>query len=116
MIGEISLPWPSRYLHPNARVHWSRKAFATSRSRWDADIATRAAGISKLDLASLKATIVFHPPDKRRRDLDGMLSSCKAYLDGISDAIGIDDSAWEIAIRRDEPVKNGAVKVILEIV
>ena len=116
MIGAIELPWPSRRLHPNARTHWGTRSVASKKARLDARFATMAAGLSSLDLASLKATIVFHPPDNRRRDADGVLSSCKAYLDGISDVIGVDDSQWQIAIRREEPVKNGAVRVILEVV
>jgi crossover junction endodeoxyribonuclease RusA len=116
VIGEITLPWPDRRLHPNARCHWNAKAFQTKTARNNAAWATRAAGITKLDLASLKATITFHPPDNRRRDLDGMLSSLKPSLDGISDAIGVDDSSWELAIRKAEPVKNGSVTVQLEAV
>lgn len=116
MIGEIKLGWPARALHPNHRAaHWSVKAAATKSARTNAAWATKQAGLSKLDLASLKVTVVYHAPDKRRRDADGVLSSCKAYLDGISDVIGIDDSEWEIAIRKAEPVKHGAVKITLEV-
>ena len=115
MIGEVTLPWMARELHPNWRGHWSVKASAARSARKWANWATKAAGLSKLDLASLKVTVVYHAPDKRRRDADGVLSSCKAYLDGISDVIGIDDSEWEIAIRKAEPVKHGAVKITLEV-
>lgn len=115
MIGTVELPWPDRRLHPNARAHWSAKAFQTKTARVHAAWATRAAGLSKLDLASLKATIVFHPPDNRRRDLDGMLSSLKPSIDGISDVLGVDDSTWQFAIRKEAPVKHGAVKITLEV-
>ncbi len=114
MIGVVELPWPSRRLHPNARTHWRPKSVAIKKARLDARFATMAAGLTTLDLASLKATIVFHPPDNRRRDLDSMLASMKAAIDGISDVIGVDDSQWELAIRKDEPVKYGAVKIMLE--
>lgn len=63
---------------------------------------------------NLKVTAVFFPPDNRRRDVDGMLSSIKSYLDGISDVIGVDDSKWQIALRREEPRKGGLVRVELE--
>ena len=88
MIGEIQLQWPNSALLPNSRSHWTARAAATRSARTTAAWATRAAGISKLDLASLKATIVFHPPDRRRRDLDSMLSSLKPSLDGIADEAG----------------------------
>lgn len=115
MIGEITLGWPARALHPNHRAaHWSVKAAATKSARTNAAWATKAAGLSKLDLAALKATIVFHPPDSRRRDLDSLLSSMKAAIDGISDVVGVDDSSWQFAIRKEAPVKHGAVRITLE--
>lgn len=55
--------------------------------------------------------ICFHPPDKRRRDLDNMLASIKSGLDGISDAIGVDDSQWSLSLSRGEPVPGGAVAI-----
>ena len=114
MIGEIQLPWMARELHPNFRGHWSVKAAAARSARKWAAWATKAAGLSKLDLASLKVTVVYHAPDKRRRDADGVLSSCKAYLDGIADVIGVDDSNFELAIRKDAPVTHGAIRILLE--
>jgi Holliday junction resolvase RusA-like endonuclease len=62
----------------------------------------------------LKVTAIFCPPDNRRRDIDGMLSNIKSYLDGISSAIGVDDSRFEIAMRREAPVKGGLVRIELE--
>ncbi len=115
MIGEVTLQWPNSVLLPNSRAHWTARAAASRSARTTAAWATRAAGISKLDLASLKATIVFHPPDRRRRDLDSMLSSLKPSLDGIADVIGIDDSNFELTISKAEPVKHGAVKITLEV-
>lgn len=115
MIGEIQLQWPNAVLLPNSRAHWTARAAASRSARTNAAWATRAAGLTKLDLASLKATITFHPPDKRRRDLDSMLSSLKPALDGIADTLGIDDSNFELAIRKAEPVKYGAVRIVLEV-
>jgi crossover junction endodeoxyribonuclease RusA len=56
--------------------------------------------------------IAFLPPDNHRRDLDNMIASFKAGLDGLSDAIGIDDSEFSYEFSRGEPVKNG--NIILE--
>lgn len=113
----IELPWPARSLHPNARVHWAMKARATKASRNYAGWAAKEAGIRAGDFdipQALKVTVAFAAPSKRRVDEDGVLSSCKAYLDGISDAIGIDDSRFQIAIRRDAPVRGGSVRIELE--
>ncbi len=43
-----------------------------------------------------------------------MLSACKAYFDGVADFIGVDDSKWSIAIRREGVVKGGLVRIELE--
>lgn len=113
----LPLPWPPRDLHPNARVHWARRARCTKTFRTIAAGTALAAGIRRTDPdipQSLRVTVVFSPPDNRRRDLDGMLSSIKSYLDGIADVIGVDDSEWSIALRREAPVKGGSVRIELE--
>ena len=43
---------------------------------------------------SIKLT--FHPEDNRRRDLDNLISATKGLRDGISDALGIDDSKIQL--------------------
>jgi crossover junction endodeoxyribonuclease RusA len=56
--------------------------------------------------------LIYAPPDKRRRDTDGMLSACKSYLDGIADHIGLDDSKFVFEkMYRTEPCRPGWVKV-----
>ena len=115
VVSIISLPWPSRDLHPNARVHWGQRARAAKKARTDGAMATRAAGVRQIDADRLKVTATFCPPDRRARDEDGMLSSVKSYFDGIADVIGVDDSRWSIHVRRDEPVKHGAVNIEIEV-
>jgi crossover junction endodeoxyribonuclease RusA len=112
----IDFPWPSRDLHPNARVHWAKKAKATKAARADAGWAAKAAGVGKIDAKTLIVTATFAPPDRRLRDHDGMLSNIKAYLDGIADVTGVDDSQWEIAIRRAAPRRGGNVRIEIEVV
>lgn len=110
----LELPWPAKELHPNARVHWAEKARATKKARSLAGWTTRAAERSRLCAEALAVTIVFHPPDNRPRDLDGMLSSAKSYLDGIADIVGIDDSKWSISPHKGEKIKGG--RVVVEVV
>ena len=50
----------------------------------------------------------FFWPNKRRRDKDNAAAMCKAYLDGVADCTGQDDSEWDFdgvrfAIDRDNP-------------
>jgi crossover junction endodeoxyribonuclease RusA len=105
----VILPWPPKELSPNARVHFRKKAEAAKKYRnlaqWSAWEAARVDGYS--------VSITFNPPDNRRRDLDNMLASIKSGLDGISSAIGIDDSKWSMTIRKGEPVKGG--RVVIEV-
>lgn len=114
----IELPWPSKYLSPNSRCHWKTKASATKGHRVMAGWACKSAGIRPNDPDiphALRVTAVFSPPDNRPRDEDNMLASCKAYFDGIAKFIGVDDSKWSIAIRREAAVKpNGLVRIELE--
>lgn len=111
----IDLPWPPRELHPNVRVHWAKKAKVAKRARSDAAWFALSSGVRTHDFAgldSLNVALVFLPPDNRRRDTDGMISSIKSYLDGIADVIGIDDSKWVFTgIRRGDPQKPGVVRI-----
>jgi len=110
----IDLPWPSRDLHPNARVHWARKARATKQARSDAAWLALSSGVRTHDFAGadqLGVTLIFTPPDNRARDTDGMISSVKGYCDGIADVVGVDDSRWVLGIRREKPRKPGFVRV-----
>jgi crossover junction endodeoxyribonuclease RusA len=115
----ITLPWPPRDLHPNSRPHHMAKAKATKIYRDQAYWLTRKDGPQFLPDHMLEASrpilldITFYPPDRRRRDLDGMLSSVKAGLDGLADALTVNDQRFEFRLRRAEPEKPG--KVIISI-
>lgn len=114
MTPEVVLPWPSRDLHPNARVHWSRKARAAKAARYAAGLAALAAGWQAVSLPAgrLHVWIDGYPPDRRARDHDGFLSSLKSALDGIADTIGVDDRRFvPHPFLHDEPVKGGRVRV-----
>lgn len=110
----IDLPWPPRELHPNARVHWAKRHKHTRAAReyayWLTEIE-----IGPVAADAIAVTITFHEPDKRRRDMDGMLSNVKAYCDGIADAIEVDDSRWSLTIRRGEIVRGGNVRFEIEV-
>jgi len=109
----VDLGWPPRELHPNARVHWTKRHKLTRACREAAHWVANSIG--PIDADALNVTITFHEPDKRRRDMDGMLSNVKAYCDGIADAIEVDDSKWSLTIRRGEIVKGGNVRFEIEV-
>lgn len=109
--GSIELPWPPKAVHPNARTHWAPKARATKRMRHDAAWAAKEARV-KVGDGPVHISLTFYPPDKRRRDLDGCISSCKAYLDGLADALGIDDSRFTLSARMASVcAHDGEVKI-----
>lgn len=53
-----------------------------------------------------------YPPDRRRRDADGLLSSLKAALDGVADALEVDDRRFvPHPYIKDEVRKGGEVRI-----
>lgn len=113
MPPELTLPWPSRDLHPNSRGHWSKRAKAAKSARRAAFVLAVKAGWGGTMLKGpLYVWIDGYPADHRRRDADGLLSSLKPWLDGIADALGIDDRRFVPCTRiRDEVRKGGEVVV-----
>ena len=55
--------------------------------------------------------ITFCPPTKARRDIDNMLASIKAALDGVAEAWGVDDSRFRPSLDIGPVVKHGAIKI-----
>lgn len=106
----IVLPWPHKSLSPNARVHHMAKAREVKKHRQWARWATPAR--LQVEADRLAVTVTFNPPSNRRRDSDNLIASCKAYLDGIADSLGIDDSRFDLRAPVVGPVvKNGRVVV-----
>lgn len=116
---ELSFPWPPRELSPNARVHWSKKAKAAKKYKEDCywsckSVIPKAERIAIIyNYTSIQLSITFCPPDNRRRDADNCLGLFKYGIDAISDFTGIDDSKFTIQFCKAEPVKFGAVKVVI---
>ena len=111
----ITLDWPPATLSPNNRAHWSALARAKSTYRFAAMIFAREAfnAARPTLIAPLAVAVTFCPPDKRGRDMDNMVASIKAGLDGVSDAIGVDDRHWQLTIARGDPCKGGKVIVAI---
>jgi len=112
---EVTLPWPSKDLSPNARVHWSKKAKAAKAYReacyWLTYDVNMAGGI---DLPTpgckLNLWLTFYPPDRRARDDDNMIASFKSGRDGLAAALGIDDKRFISHIEVSDQI-GGMVKV-----
>ena len=110
---EITLPWPSPDLSPNARIHWAAKARAVKAARYCAKMLTLGmvlpAGKSQ---GKLPFRLEFHPPSRRKFDTDNLVARCKAYQDGIADALAVNDNLFEMQKPVvGEVVQGGAVIV-----
>lgn len=54
-------------------------------------------------------------PDRRARDRDNLLAASKPSLDGIADALGVNDARFNpVIIRRGYSLKDGFVMVEIE--
>lgn len=110
----LEFDWPVSELSPNSRARWGKIA-ATKAARamgrftlikWREDHE----GPDEQFASTIEVQFHFYPPDKRRRDLDNMHGMCKAYQDGVFEALGLNDSLIEIVeLRRYEPEKPGHV-------
>src|SRR3546814_16726876 len=60
---------------------------------------TLGAKIKAPENGDIRVVLTLYPPDRRQRDRDNLLSNCKAYLDGIADALGVNDSRFVPSIR-----------------
>jgi len=114
---KIELPWPDPRLNPNRSkgVHWASTSELRARQKSDARLlalqAMRAQGYVPPP-GVLPLCITFVQPDKRARDRDNLLAACKGLLDGLSQALGVDDQHFDpVTIRRAYGSKPGAVIV-----
>lgn len=107
----LTLPWPPRALNPNTRhAHWSKLATAKRRYRAACAIAARSQGVGATQAKEIAVSLVFVPPDRRARDLDNLIASMKAGLDGLADVLELDDSRWTLTARKADEV-GGVVRV-----
>lgn len=117
----LTLPWPHPSTFPNAkrRLHWSRYQPHCNRARGEARLVTRGwmnanPALRPDTLAPLTLRVTFQPPNRIRRDDDGMIGAFKHLRDGIADALGMDDRLFRPEYHFAEPKKPGAV--IVEII
>lgn len=96
----LTLPLPSRVLSPNARPNRFAKTAAVRIAR---TTARREAYLLRKELdfpfGFVVVALQFHAYWKTTRgknDDINLLASCKAYEDGIQDAMRQDDSTWSI--------------------
>lgn len=115
----IVLPWPDKRVFPNAkrRKHWRTYQPAIKADREMGKFFTleqmspeARQGVKK-GSGHIEMTVTFFPPDKRRRDDDGMISAFKHLRDGVADALGVDDHRFRANYRFEDALSPGRVEV-----
>lgn len=116
MSATIVLPFPPSSLSGHAKGHWRKKAAETKALRQLADYETRV--LMRADFATfghgdIKVHIAFIPPS-RRGDRSNFPARMKPYLDGIADALGVNDARFLPSYEFCGPKAPGCVRVTLE--
>lgn len=113
MRGVITLPFPPSELSGHANGHWKAKAAVTKQHREWARLATLAARPVVPETGDILVRIRFVPPD-RRSDRTNFANRMKAPLDGIAEALRVNDRRFLPSYEYCEPEKPGRVEVTLE--
>ena len=108
----VTLPWPPKELSPNATLHWAKKAKFKKSYRHDCWALCLEAKLQAPKDGRVHMVITFYPPDKRHRDYDNMVASIKAGLDGMADALGVNDRLFLPQFKFSEEILG---KVVIEI-
>lgn len=109
--NEIELPWPYKGLSPNARCHWGARSRSFKKYKGDCKALASYSQSPAIVDGFMKFTVTFHPPSRRRTDLDNLISSAKALFDALAETWGVDDSIFRPEYRMGDIVKFGAVRV-----
>ena len=100
---EIVLGWPPSDLSPNKRLHWAKLAAAKKQYRKDClsvskEQLKKYRGVYKNIPEKLVLEMLFIPPDKRSYDRDNLVARMKSGIDGLSDALRINDKRFNTVI------------------
>ena len=115
MTNTIELPWPSHELSPNARVHFRVKAKAAASAKFEGRLFALDCKMQIPKDKPLVMEVIFSPPSRRHYDMDNLLSSCKAALDGIFAACVADDHQIKKILKDiDDPFPGGKVTIIIK--
>lgn len=108
---EIKLPWPPTALSPNARLHWAVVAKVKKSYREICRLETLAQlGRERIEPGPVAVHIEFYKPSHRLMDWDNLIARMKAGIDGLSDAIKINDRDFRLSMKVADKT-GGFVKV-----
>ena len=114
---EIVLGWPPTDLSPNARKHWAVVAKAKKQYKKDCFSVSKEQlkkyrGVYENIRERLVLEMTFIPPDKRSYDRDNLVARMKAGIDGLADALRINDKQFNTVISTmDQDYLGGFVRI-----
>lgn len=113
----VRLPWPPKGLHPNHRPNRYEKARRAKSYRKAAYFCAKEARLPIVGGdAPVTIHITYHPPCSRARDKDNLRAALKSGLDGISDALRVDDKNFSFGLETiGSPIPHGDVVLAIEI-
>lgn len=100
---KIILPFPHPALNPNRAngKHWGATRKLKDEAKRTAYYLTKALKIGPLKGALFPLALTFVMDGYRKRDADNLLASAKSALDGVAEALEINDHSFEpVTIRR----------------
>ena len=110
---KITLVWPPASLSGHAKGSWKPHAALVRKHRSWAAAATRAAKVPAQPASGdIPIHIIFTPPD-RRGDRTNYPNRIKAGLDGIAEALGVNDRRFAPSYEFRDPKKPGKVEVVV---
>ena len=113
LTGRFVLPWPPKGLSPNARLHWAARSKPKKQYREACRLQVLAQGARPME-GCLRVQMEFVPPDRRKRDWDNLVASMKAGLDGLADALQVDDAQFVLSFHVARDRIAGLVRVFVE--
>lgn len=113
----LILPWPPNgcKINGNRSLHWTKVSSAKKGYRDECFFETKRQVVGKFESKEkIPMSIMFHPP-RNTGDLDNFLSSAKSGLDGMCDALGINDKLLRpITIDVGEKYPSGKIVITLD--
>lgn len=111
-MSAIELPFPPALLSGHNTGHWGDKSGTIAKHREWAKLATLAAQPAIPAKGDIRLVITFFPPD-RRGDRVNFPIRVKPQIDGIADALKVNDNRFLPVYHFAEPVKNGRVVIVI---
>lgn len=116
ILPAITMPWPDTPLWPNSRKH--RQVVAAHRKQQRALAYGLAVerGMHRLNVPEgvVRVSLFFCPPSLRSFDTDNAVASMKGAIDGLADALHINDRWFQPVPYRGEKCRDGGVLIVAE--